>query len=472
LHTVDPRRIIRPMNALSDALTAVIVLGATAGFALAFGEARGWSPRGVIARALHGAAALAALLALARFVVMAADWLPGGSTVTGHDFAIFYRAGEAVWASSPLYDLAALRRDSGEVVAYRHAPIGAVLVAPLTLLPYRAALHAWQLLSIALYAATLWSLLRHFGVNWSSPLALALAAIWAASTPSADSLALGQWDALFLHLFLILLTVLTVRRDRDLLGGAFLALPIMLKFFPALLLLAPLVARRWRIVLGCALGGLVLLAAGLLAGLENTLIFVRDVLPEVGGGTLYAENQTLYALVGRLLAPDLRDLGFGTTYPHTLTRALAWALAVPIVLLTALVAWRRGGGELGAALRFVLPLPAGLLLVPTAWLHYATLTLLPLAVLAVALHRLQAPWYAYALFALAALLLPLGSERDIWAEGRVYTGAYRLILSYKVYGYLALWAALCLVAWRIKPAPYAGPERRRNSLLFGRIAGS
>jgi hypothetical protein len=371
----------------------------------------------------------------------------------------------------PLYDLGALRRDSGEVVAYRHAPVGAVLFIPWTLLPYRVARSGWQALSIALYAATLWTLLRHFGVSWRSPLALALAAIWAASTPSADSLALGQWDALFLSLFLTLLTVLTVRRDRDLLGGAFLALPIALKFFPALLLLGPLVARRWRIFAGCLLGGLILLAVGLLGGPENSLIFVRDVVPEVGGGTLYAENQTLYAFVGRLLAPDLRGLGFGTVYPQALTRLLAYALAVPIVLITALVAWRRGGGELGAALRFVLPLPAGLMIVPTAWLHYATMALLPLAVLAVALHRLKAPWYAYLLFALVALLLPLGSERDVWAEGKVYVGAIRLILTYKLYGYLALWAGLCLVAWRIRPAPYTGPERRRESLLFGQMTG-
>ncbi|MFN8536223.1 MAG: glycosyltransferase family 87 protein [Thermomicrobiales bacterium] len=288
-----------------DAAAAVILLGAAAGFALAFGEAWGWSPGLFVARVLHGAAALAALVALARLALLVADWLPGGATVTGNDFGIFYRAGEAARTQSPLYDLAALRRDSGEVVAYRHAPVGAVLFVPWTFLPYRLALHSWQALNIALYAATLWGLLRHFGVSWRGPLALALAAIWAASVPSADSLGLGQWDALFLSLFLTLLTVLTMRRDRDLLGGAFLALPIALKFFPVLLLLGPLVARRWRIFAGCALGGAILLAVGLLAGPENTRTFVRDVVPEVGGGTLYAENQTLYAFVGRLLAPSL-----------------------------------------------------------------------------------------------------------------------------------------------------------------------
>jgi hypothetical protein len=210
---------------------------------------------------------------------------------------------------------------------------------------------------------------------------------------------------------------------------------------------------------------------GLLAGPQNTLVFVRDVAPVVGGGTLYAENQTLYAFVGRLLASELSGKGFGATYPVDLTRWLSRLLALPIVLVTALVAWRRGGGELGAALRFVLPLPAALLIVPTAWAHYATLALLPLAVLAVALSRLTVRWYALLLFALAALIIPLGSEREIWGEGRSYEGPIRLLLTYKVYGLLALWAALALVAWRIKPAPYSGPERRRGSLLFGRVSG-
>lgn len=452
-----------------DIFLPIIVLGAAAGFALAFDAGHGRPMRWM--RLLHGAAALAALAALGRFLVQVAGWLPAGSTANSYDFQVFYTAAQAAREWAPLYDLAGIRRDPGEIVVYRHAPIGAVLFVPWTLLPYQIALNGWRLLNVAVYAATLWTFLRHFEINWRSPLALALAATWFASTPSRDSLALGQWDALFLSMFLTLLIVLTTRRDRDLLGGAFLALPIALKFFPALLLLGPFVARRWRIFAGCLLGGAVLLAVGLLAGPQNTLVFVRDVAPAVGGGTLYAENQTLYAFVGRLLASELSGKGFGATYPADLTRWLSRLLAVPIVLVTALVAWRRGGGELGAALRFVLPLPAALLIVPTAWAHYATLALLPLAVLAVALSRAQVRWYHLALFALAALIIPLGSERELWGEGKAYEGPIRLLLTYKVYGLLALWAALALVAWRIKPAPYSGPERRRDSLLFGRVSG-
>ena len=448
-----------------DIFVPIIVLGAGAGFALAFGEARGWSPRG--ARALRWAAALAAALAIVRLAIMVADWLPTDSAVNSYDFRVFYTAAQAARAQAPLYDLPGVRRDPGEVVAFRHAPIGAVLFIPWTLLPYHAALNAWRLLNVAFYALTLWALLRHFGVAWRSPLALALAAVWFVSTPSRDSLALGQWDALFIGLSLVPLILLTTRRDRDLPAGAFLALPIMLKFYPALLLLGPFIARRWRTFAGCLLGGLLLLGVGLLAGPQNTVVYLRDVIPAVGGGTLYAENQTLYAAIGRLLASDLRGNGVGAIYPVALTRTLSLALSLPILALTALAVWRRGGGALGIALRFVLPIPAALLIIPTAWAHYATLALLPLAVLAVALSRQHAPWYLLALFAAAALIIPLGSEREVWRGAGPHDGPIRLLLTYKVYGLLALWAALCLLSWRIRSAPYGGPERRRVSLLFG-----
>lgn len=445
-------------------------LGAVAAFALAFGGERLW-PRWLRQGALL-LAAVGAVVAAGRFAFFVAGWLPADSPANSYDFKVFYDAALAAREWGPLYDVAGIRGDPGTIVVYRHTPIGAGLFVPWTLLPYQIALNAWRLLNVGLYVGTLWTLLRHFGLTLRDPLALGLVVLWFVSTPSRDSLALGQWDALFLNLSLAALILFTTRRDRDLLVGALLALPIALKFYPALLLLYPLVTRRWRVFAGCALGGLVITGLGLLlAGPRNAWVFLTQVIPALGGGTLYAENQTLYALIGRLLASDLTDKGIGATYPADETRLLAAALAVPIVLLTALLLWRRGGGAFAAALRFVLPIPAALLIVPTAWAHYATWALLPLAVLAVALSRSAPPRAAYLLFALAALLLVLGSERDVWVGGS-YVGPVRLLLTYKVYGLLALWLGLCLAAWRIRPAPYSGPERRRSSLLFGRIGGA
>lgn len=450
-----------------DPALPLTCLGALVAFALAFGAGQARSPRWC--GALRFVAALGAIASVARFAGFVSGWLPADSPTNSYDFKVFYEAATVARHWGELYDLTGIARDPGAIVVYRHAPIGAGLFIPWTFLPYDVALNAWRLLNVGVYVGTLAAFLWHFGLSPRLPLAQGLIALWFASTPSRDSLGLGQWDALFLGLTLAALILYSTRRDHDLAIGLLLALPIALKFYPAALLLAPLLARRWRIIAGSALGGLLVVALGvLLAGPYNSRVFLMAVLPAVGGGTLYAENQTLYALFGRLLATSLSRNGVGSVYPAALTGLLADAAAVPIVLITALLAWRRGGGALGMALRFVLPIPAALLIIPTAWSHYSAWALLPLALLAIALARHGAPWPIFALFALAALLIVLGSERDVW-RGETHDGPIRLVLTYKAYGLLALWSALALLVWRIRPDRYDGPERRRTSLLFGRF---
>ena len=449
-----------------DPLLALACLGAVVAFALAFGAGGRLPIR--VQRALALLAALGAVVSVARFGGFVLGWLPADSPTNSYDFKVFYDAATVARGWGRLYDLSGIARDPGEIIVYRHVPIGAALFIPWTFLPYDFALNAWRLLNVGVYVGMLVVFLRHFGLSPRLPLAQGLIALWFASTPSRDSLGLGQWDALFLALTLAALIVYTTRHDRDLVVGLLLALPMALKFYPALLLLAPILARRWRVVAGAALGGALLVALGaLLAGPRNSWIFLTQVLPAVGGGTLYAENQTLYALFGRLLAARITPNGVGSTYPAGLTGTLADLAAVPLLIVSGVAIWRRGGGALAAALRFVLPIPVAILIIPTAWAHYTAWALLPLALLAVALARGAFTWPRLALFALAATLLVLGSERDLW-RGGPYDGPIRLLLTYKAYGLLALWAALMLVVWHPRPAQHNGPERRRASLLFGR----
>lgn len=435
----------RPPTVPDPALGLTLV-GVCAAFALLFGRGRAGSRWLAGRRALSACAAFGAAVAVGRFALVVAGWLAPDSPVNTDDFAVFYGAARAVREGAPLYDLAGIRQDAGEVAVYRHAPIGATVLVPLTWLSPRAALDAWRLLNVGVYVATLGVLLRHFRLDPRGPLALGLIALWFVSAPSRESLAGGQWDALFLAAGTAALLLLARRRDAW--AGAVLALPIALKFYPALLLLMPLVTRRYRALTGCALAGAALTLLGLLvAGPANTRAFFTEVLPAVGGGTLYAENQSLYALIGRLLAADLAGNGLGARYPAGPTAWLARGLGLVVTAVSALAARQRAGGPLDPALRFVLPVPATLLVIPTAWVHYELWALLPLAVLGVALARERPPWPVALCFVVAALLLPFGTEREV-----VHPGPYglvgRLLLSYKVYGLLALWLGLVLATWR------------------------
>lgn len=442
-------------------LDAAILAGVGAAFALAFRHGRGWASGP--ARALYLAVVLGAAVAAARFVATVVGWVALGTPFNIYDFEIFYRVGAAARAGAPLYDLAGIRQDPGRIVVYRHAPIGAVVFAPLSWLPFPAALALWRLLNVGVYLATLAWLLHHFRLAPRAPLALGLAALWLASAPGRVTLGSGQWDVIFLAAATAALGLLA--RGRDGWAGACLALPIALKFYPALLLLTPLlsrrgIARRCRAVAGCALAGVALTLLGLLvAGPENTRVFFAEVLPAVGGGTVYFENQTPYAFIGRLLAADLRDNGLDARYPAALTATLARAVGLGVIVATALVVRRRGGGELAAALRFATPLAASLLVIPTAWGHYAAWLLLPIVVLGVALARERLPRPVLACFVVAATLILFGTEGSVWGPGP-HDGAARLLLTYKVYGFAALWAGVALAAWRLSGEGGAGCEKR------------
>lgn len=449
---------------MPDLTLAVAIVGAVAAFApaLAGSRAAAWPP--ALCRALRLLAACGALVAAARFAVTVAGWLHPDSPVNTYDFQVFYDAARAARDRAPLYELDGIRQDSGTVAVYRHAPVGATILAPLTWLPVRAALHGWRLLNVAIYVATLGALLRHCRLDPRRPPALGLSILWFVSAPSRESLAGGQWDALFLAASVLALIALTRRRDTW--AGAALALPIALKFYPALLLLLPAAQRRYRALIGCAGAGAALTLLGLLvAGPANTRAFFRDVLPAVGGGTLYAENQTLYALIGRLLASDLAGNGLGASYPIGPTTLLSRALGLLLVITTTLAVRRRTGDDLAQALRFVLPIPVTLLIVPTAWVHYEMWVFLPLAVLAAALARGHYSPPVVACFTIAALLITFGTERDV-----VHAGAYtlfgRLLLSYKVYGLLALWLALLIAALPRRTANSGADARSSGGLLF------
>jgi hypothetical protein len=427
-----------------DGSVVLVALGVGAAFALALRARQGrpWSPG--IDRGLRLLATAGVLLAMARFAATVAGWSRPDSPANIYDFEVFYGAGRAILSGQPLYDLAGIRRDPGRIVVYRHAPVGAAIFAPLALLPFRLALDLWRLLHVALYVASLALLLRHFRVSPRAPLALGLTSLWLVSAPGRDSLASGQWDTPFL--FATTAALLLFARGRDGWAGACLALPVAIKFYPALLLLGPLLERRYRALGGCALAGGALMLAGLLAGgPDDTRVFVREVLPAVGGGTLYYENQAPYALIGRLLATELRGNGLDAAYPARATALVARGVAALVILASALAIRRDGGGQLGSALRLATLTSASLLIIPTAWGIYLTWLVLPLAILGIAIARRPLGWPVAACFAVAALLLPFGVERTVWGPGQ-HDGAIRLVLTYKAYGVAALWAGAALAA--------------------------
>jgi alpha-1,2-mannosyltransferase len=254
--------------------------------------------------------------------------------------------------------------------------------------------------------------------------------------PAFDSIAYGQIDVVLLAL--VTLALLALRAQRPALVGLAVALAALLKLYPLVLVLF-LAARRegravaWTAAWLAVLNGLAIAVVGW--GEHAT--YVTEVLPRIGGGTGWVENQTVNGFLSRLL--------LGARRPEPVhDRAVDLLTGTAFVLVAGASAWvaaRRGGARTSAeGLLFGVFLVVMVLAVPAAWIHYETVTIL--AFLLVARTAADRPLSPAAAFAVAAAfgLVAYGNQWTFY-DGSPRPGLTVLGLSREFYGLVLLWAA-------------------------------
>ncbi len=362
------------------------------------------------------------------------------------DFTPYYAAAAALRDNSAanIYDRAVLLRAAAEHpgcllwpgAAYLYPPLLAILLVPLTYLPYDAAFHLWMALNLALWAicAALLAYWLHALWRGHSPatpvldspanrppisaadrdspwpegqeadkpqrspqtlrrelsalaqqllrgeaddqtLAVLLAVALSAFTwPVLEGLLMGQVHLLVL--LLLLLTPLLVRRGHPLAAGGLLALAVMIKLLPIVLIVYFATRGRWRVVLGAALASALLLSFTVLATGLPLLKDAAVALGEVSARQGWYGNQALGQLPALLAAAFGWGDGSLVTLAGWITLALA-ALASTWVLL----ATRRAhlpADDTAELLGYGWAICAMLLLAPLVWIHYNAWLLLPL----------------------------------------------------------------------------------------------
>jgi len=211
----------------------------------------------------RGVGIVALLLALGVFGYWGV-WLPLHSS--GYDFTGPYEAGYALarHAALQVYDVHMQRVFNVQVLHlpdgpsdFRWTPPSAALLIPFGFLPYAAARILWWALSLAALLASLWLLARGGAITagkagraiptWAMGLTLFGAA--ALAQPVTDSLRLGQ-STTFLLLGFAMVAYGAVE-DRPVLAGVGLAIAILDKFFPGILLLYFFWRGNYRLCLTC-----------------------------------------------------------------------------------------------------------------------------------------------------------------------------------------------------------------------------
>ncbi len=293
----------------------------------------------------------------------------------GGDFDVFVEGGRRVIAAAPLY------AGSGVGNGFIGPPFQGVFFSPFALLwriDPRVTKLAWHVVNCLALA---------FALGW-----------WSAAFDRRASTAVPAVDRLgpaLLPLIAILLPLqtnfehqnlnpvllaliggaaLSLRRDRQVVGGILVGIATALKAFPGLLILYLLAARFWRAT-AAAVATAVLATAStvLFYGPGESVALVRAwmTINEHGGWPIRGNNQSLFAMFGRYLGHEgLTATGqlFAASDPLPYWIAAAVSGALLVALIAVVLRTRSCAANAPAGMSATLAL--AVLASPIAWEHY------------------------------------------------------------------------------------------------------
>jgi alpha-1,2-mannosyltransferase len=380
------------------------------------------------------------LLTVAVVVLLASQFDPWQGR-GGPDFWILFKGARNWFRGGSLYDLKAVHENHfGHV--FKVPPFYGMLFLPFVQQDGLTILFWHRIINMLLLSAILLILLRSFAIRLVSPMGAALLLVFAMRAV-ADTVAFGQIDILLL--LLLTLALVASRRGSDGLAGAAIALGTLFKLYPVLLLAFFLVKRQWRGFVGFAVAMLVCNGIALLVmGWEMHRVYLFEVIPNIGGGTSWVENQTLNGFLSRIFASDITS----TIYEHpivTMATYIGFGVAVVAAMLLSLRRAERTSARY--AIQFALYVVLMVFVVPAAWMHYQTILILPfVAVLLSAWEGGGFPRWRAALVALAYGLIAYGNQWSFYL-GDIMGGLTVFGVSFKFYGMLLLLTAMvaCVV---------------------------
>jgi len=306
------------------------------------------------------------------------------------DFRVYYVASDLVreHMDAHLYDEAGTGTDpqrlyasDGSAIAtmarskgiahtqlYVYPPFLADALLPFTLLSVVKAAWAWRLMNLFAIALTAGWLSCLLGYRFLSGPSLLLLAGLFCFAPLWQGLHYGQVTIVLLALWCV--GILLYARDWKRASALALAVGVLVKMTPLLVIVPILMWRDWRWMrwfAGFLAAGVVLTCC---INSPGTLYFyLRHVVPPMSAGVIDGENKTVVSAVGTFLGYGWMHKGAPTTAPHAVMLACKLLSAV-LVGAAALLTYRAGrngqpGGRAPALAAFAL---LSLCISPVAWL--------------------------------------------------------------------------------------------------------
>jgi hypothetical protein len=238
-----------------------------------------------------------------------------------YDFAAYYVAARVLNAQDVLYDdarMADAATIGSEKVAfprYIYPPFFATFLRPLATLPFITASRIWFVFNLVCLWIAIGLLSRLVGLSRRWMVVLGLVAL--TLPPIYDTLLLGQVNLLLLLLLTLALYFTSLpepRRWQEILAGFLLGVAVLIKIYPVALGLAYLLHRRIISLISMMIGILAMSIVGIVfgGGVENTLRYFGEVLPELSGGGPLIADQSISPVMARLFSFNHYQFAFMT----------------------------------------------------------------------------------------------------------------------------------------------------------------
>jgi hypothetical protein len=268
--------------------------------------------------------------------------------------------------------------------SYVNPPTTAILLVPLSLLPFPVASLAFLLLSDGLYLGSILLLLRALATPLASGPGVFALVCTLSFSPFLVSLFLGQMDAVII--FFLMLAFLAALKGRDGVAGAWIAAAAAIKVTPLVVLGFFVARRRWVALVGTLLAGAVVtFAIAVVVGRSVLIDFASRVLPAVSKGSALYTNQSLLGSMYRFVTPPSAVTSLDPVGgDHPGLRAL-WVCSALLLFSASVVIVRSARLDTPSLTVVALGVfvVVGILAGAISWNHYSAWTVLPITALAV-----------------------------------------------------------------------------------------
>jgi hypothetical protein len=258
-----------------------------------------------------------------------------------------------------------------------HPPLAGLLSLPLGFLSYRQAAIVWLIFGLACLGITWLLICRWFSRSIKTTNILLVLGITLGFGPVVDELWFGQLNACML--LLLAGSWMTLRKEKEVLGGALLGGVIALKWMAWPFILYLLLRRRWK-SLGAA--AMIVCAANLLALCVLGFTVLKDYYIKIVPSASYIRTFEFNMSASALGLHLFTELGWyhklmPLWYSPTLATLSSLLITLTVLLIGLVMALRVSQFDVAFGILSGL----SILVSPVAWSHYLLFSAIPIAVL-------------------------------------------------------------------------------------------